>query len=113
MEWDGHFESVSETAVPPDLTLVEYDIGQTVRFTAAFDGEVQPEGDWEVSRLGVGGGWQVAGSVAMVVRSAVLFGGEFGFNIDEVAWRRADGRGPGATIYRAELDLAQLSLDIL
>jgi hypothetical protein len=113
VEWDGHFESVSEAAVPPDLTLVEYDIGQTVRFTAVFDREVQPEGDWEVSRLGVGGGWQVAGSVAMVVRSAVLFGGEFGFSIDEVAWRRADGRGPGATIYRPELDLAQLSLDIL
>ena len=52
VEWDGHFESVSEAAVPPDLTLVEYEIGQAVRFTAVFDREVQAEGDWEVSRLG-------------------------------------------------------------
>ena len=112
VEWDGHFESVSEAAVPPDLTLVEYDIGQAVRFTAVFDREVQAEGDWEVSRIGAGGAWQVTGTIPMVVRSAVLFGGEFSFSIDEVAWRRADGRGPGANIYRPELDPAQLSLDL-
>ncbi|GAA5153024.1 hypothetical protein GCM10023340_34350 [Nocardioides marinquilinus] len=103
---------MSEAAVPPDLTLVEYDIGQSVRFTAVFDREVGGEDDWEGSRLEVGGGWQVTGSIPMVVRSAVLFGGEFGLSIDEVAWRRADGRGPGREIYRPELDSAQLALDL-
>lgn len=74
VEWNGHFESVSEAAVPPDLTLVEYDIGQSVRFTAVFDREVGGEDDWEVSRLEVGGGWQVSGSIPMVVRSGLLHG---------------------------------------
>lgn len=107
--WDGAFHSVSEASGPGPLTLVEYDIGQTITFAASFDRPVEPEDDWDVQALS-GGGSRVTGTIKMIVRAAVLFGGDYGFSIEELAWARADGRGPGVGVYRPDADPAQLAL---
>ena len=41
---------------------------------------------------------------------SLSFGGEFGFSIDALSWRRVDGAGAGASVYAADRDPNQLSL---
>lgn len=46
----------------------------------------------------------------MILRVAVLWGGEFGFSIEELSWRRADGSGPGVPWSHPELSPNQPAL---
>lgn len=48
----------------------------------------------------------------MILRVAVLFGDEFGFTVDALSWRRADGSGPGMPVEMDQpvTDPDQLSL---
>lgn len=106
--WDGDLRTVSEAVGPGNLALVEYAIGQSVRFAAVFDRLIDAEPSWQVTRRS--GGCEVTGNIAMVVRAAVLFGGEFGFSVEELAWQRSDGRGPGPSCCRPDDDPDQLAL---
>lgn len=97
VEWDGLLDWVGDKHAEDGLVLVEYDIGQSVEFLASF-----AEGT-DVSALGepVAGKWVgtvgVTGTVEMVVRVGVVFDADY-WGVEELAWRRADGVGPGAAL---------------
>ena len=104
--WDGSFIP-ARTATVSDTdgaVLVEYDLGQQVEFRARFASFDAIEPQWQSVAESDLGGVVVEAEVKMIVRVAVLFGGEYGFSIEEVAWRRGDGAGPGASLYRPEDD---------
>ena len=108
-DWTGLFEVVDTRTSPDGLSLIEYDIGQTVTFHAVVDNQTNVEPAWYVSDPDILNRVQVEGEVDMVLRVAVLFGDEFGFSVDELSWRRADMSGPGPSLYWAH-NPNQLSL---
>lgn len=108
-KWTGLFQAVNTRTSPDGLTLVEYDIGQSVTFQAVVDNGTNVEPAWYVSDPDILNRVRVEGEVDMIVRVAVLFGDEFGFSVDELSWRRADHNGPGSPPYWAH-NPSQLSL---
>lgn len=108
--WDGDFVPVERSAGPDGVTLVEYDLGQIVELWAEFPDGADLDHRWRVSDPDVFQRVRVEGSVDMVLRVAVLFGGEFGFSIEALSWRRRDGVGPGASARASEIDPSQPSL---
>ncbi|ALX04290.1 MULTISPECIES: PIN domain-containing protein [Aeromicrobium] len=98
VRWDGEFMPI-EGAVTDDegLTLVEYDLGQSVAFRAEFEHGAELESGWSVREVSHPRGFAVEGSIDMRARVAVLYGGEFGFGIEQLSWRRVDGLGPGVS----------------
>lgn len=95
VEWDGYLQRVGERDADGGLVVVEYDIGQTVGFDAELAHEAAVDPVWEVEPAHLPGRVLVRGVVDMVVRTAVLYETDY-WGIEEVAWRRADGQGPGA-----------------
>lgn len=93
--WDGGFASIDSSKGPDNLTLVEYELGQTVEFQAEFPDDVDTDPGWRVSEPDALRRVRVEGSVDMLLRVAVLFGGEFGFSIDALSWRRRNDTGVG------------------
>ena len=66
------------------------------------------EEGWEVLEPDTFHRVHVRGETRFVVRLAVLFGNDFGFSVEQLSWRRRDGRGPGVSLTRP--DPNQLSL---
>lgn len=111
VQWDGRSTLIEGArASEGGLSLVEYELGQTVEFVGDFPEGIDPEDGWHVSAPSFFRQVSVEGSVEMVLRIAVLFGGDLGFSIEELSWSRADGSGPGAPIYTPELDPRQRTL---
>ncbi len=110
--WEGGIASGRTASVSDSesAVIVEYDLGQRVEFRARFSTYDSIEPQWRELAESDLGDVVVEAAVDMVVRVAVLFGGEYGFSIEEVAWRRADGTGPGAPLYRPHEDPNQPSL---
>lgn len=109
--WSGDFVPVGGSAMEDGTELVEYELGQTVEFKAEFPEGIAADSGWDISQPDFYGRVQVEGSIEMVLRVAVLFGeDEVGFSIEELSWRRADGGGLGAAVYRPDLDPNQPSL---
>ena len=98
-----------EGAVTDDhgLTLVEYELGQSVAFRADFPEGIELDPHWQVSNPGLSRLIEVEGTIEMQLRVAVLYGGDFGFSVEQLSWRRADGVGPGAAVHHPELDPGQ------
>lgn len=110
IDWDGGFQPIEGTADEAGLELIEFELGQDVTFTATFPEGIDVEPGWRVSEPNYFRRVEVEGSIAMILRVAVLFGGDERFSIEELSWRRADGTGSGASVYRPELDVNQTSL---
>lgn len=112
VRWAGDLVPVEATTIAGDeaLTLVQYDLGQLVDFLAEFPDGVELDPRWRASTADYLRRVRVEGTVDMVLRVAVMFGGEFGFSIEELSWRRADGSGPGEAPYRPESDPNQPAL---
>ncbi len=112
VEWDGSFVPLEGSSGPEGMTLVEYDLGQTVEFVGQIPGVVVPDPGWTVSGPDALHMVRVEGSVKLILRVAVLFGDEFGFTVDALSWRRADGSGPGMPVEMDQTvtDPDQLSL---
>lgn len=109
--WDGDFTPVAGGGTAEEgLTLAEYELGQTVEFRARFPEGIEPDPEWRVAGPDAFRRVEVEGAIAMSLRVAVLFGGDVGFSIEELSWRRPDGVGPGAAVYRPELDPSQPAL---
>lgn len=109
-QWGGSFTPLDSRTGPGGLALVEYDINQLVTFDAEFPEGVEPEPGWTVSEPDLLRRVQVTGEVEMIVRVAVLFGGEFGFSVDELSWRRTGRTGPGKSVLGGTNHPDQLSL---
>jgi hypothetical protein len=106
--WDGEFVPVEGGVTDDDgLTLVEYELGQSVAFRAEFPEGIEPELGWQASPPDGFRRQELEGAIEMVLRVAVLYGGDFGFSVEELSWRRADGVGPGAAVYHPQLDPQQ------
>lgn len=94
VHWDGTLERVGEREASDGLGLIEFDIGQTVEIEASFPSGTDVKGLGEV----VPGKWVgtvgVRGNVDMIVRVGVLYDNDY-WGVEELAWRRADGTGPG------------------
>jgi hypothetical protein len=95
-EWGGLFSMIETRTGPDGLALVEFDVDQTVSFEALFDRGVPADANWYVEEPDILGRVRVEGDVEMIVRIVVVFGDEFGLNIEDLIWRRADGAGRGA-----------------
>jgi hypothetical protein len=108
VEWGGMFLPLGGAKTSDGLIIAEYDIDQLVDFEADLPEVSEVEEGWEVSQPDFSGRISVRGQIRMIVRLAVLFADEFGLSVDEVAWRRADGSGPGTS--RIEEIPGQLSL---
>ena len=108
VRWDGGFDSVGSSASPDGVVLTEYDIDQVVDFRADFPEGTELEEGWEVLEPDTFHRVHVRGETRFVVRLAVLFGNDFGFSVEQLSWRRRDGRGPGVSLTRP--DPNQLSL---
>ncbi|TGB45478.1 PIN domain-containing protein [Mycolicibacterium peregrinum] len=108
-DWTGLLQAVNTRTSPDGLTLVEYDIGQSITFEAVVDNGTDVEPAWYVSDPDILNRVRVEGEVDMIVRLAVLYGDEFGFSVDELSWRRTDRSGLGAPLYWAH-NPDQLSL---
>lgn len=108
--WGGSFTAVDSRTGPDGYTLVEYDIDQVVTFQAEFPEGIEPEPGWAVSEPDLVRRVQVVGEIVMVVRIAVLFGGEFGFSVEELSWRTTGHAGRGASVLNGANDPNQLSL---
>lgn len=105
VEWDGELVPVEGAHTDDDgLTLVEYELGQSVAFTAEFPEGIESDPNWQVSAADLSRRVEVEGTVNMQLRVAVLYGGDFGFSVEQLSWRRADGVGPGAAVYHPDLD---------
>lgn len=93
-EWDGLLGRAGVRQAADGLLVVEYDIGQTVEFVATY-----PETD-DVANLGDVlpgrrfGCVDVRGEVEMIVRVGVMYDTDY-WGVEDLSWRRADGRGPG------------------
>ena len=108
VEWDGEFVPVEGAVTDDDgLTLVEYELGQSVAFRAGFPEGIELDPNWQVSTPGLSRLIEVEGTIEMQLRVAVLYGGDFGFSVEQLSWRRADGVGPGAAVYHPERDPQQ------
>lgn len=101
VEWSGEFTPIDRSAGSRDgLTLIEYELGQYVQFAAEFPGGVDIESGWRSSTPDALGMVRVDGVIEMILRVAVLFGDEeFGLIVEEMSWRRADGRGLGRPLH--------------
>lgn len=109
--WDGDFIPLDGTATDNEgLALVEYDLGQTVAFEAEFPAGIEIAPDWRSSEPDPWGRVRVEGSIEMFLRVAVLYGGEYGFSVDELSWRRRDGSGLGSAARGDEPDPNQPTL---
>ena len=86
-------QRVGERSTEDGLVVVEYDIGQTVEFDIELPAGAPVDPAWSRSRRTCRNGVLAGGSVDMIVRVAVLFDAEH-WSVEEVAWRRADGRRP-------------------
>lgn len=109
-QWDGDLRRVSTAKAPDGRYMAEYLLGYTVDVTATFNPIDVPDADWAVSQQDALGTIVLEGELSMVLHMIVTFGGEVSFSIDDLEWRRADGAGPGADLYRPEWDPSQLSL---
>lgn len=108
VEWDGEFVPIEGAVTDDDgLTLVEYELGQSVAFRADFPEGIELDPNWQVSTPGLSRLIEVEGTIEMQLRVAVLYGGDFGFSVEQLSWRRADGVGLGAAAYHPELDPQQ------
>lgn len=86
-----------------DLTLVQYDLHETVSFWGQFPEGVEIEPGWKAQLIESSRLVEVEGTIDMVLRVAVLYPGEFtSFDIEELSWRRADGSGAGAPIHQPD-----------
>ncbi|KRE63556.1 PIN domain-containing protein [Nostocoides sp. Soil756] len=96
VEWGGELASVEAAEGPDGMVLVKYDLSQDVAFEATFLEGFVPEQAWNISEVHGFRGVRVNGVIPMIARVAVLFGDpEFGFTIEDLSWRRVDGRGRG------------------
>ncbi|WP_143034814.1 hypothetical protein [Glycomyces sambucus] len=109
-EWGGLFEVIRGSDTPDETSLVEYAVDYNVEFEAEFPESFEPDPGWTIELTKISRAVRADGSIRLIIRIAVLFGGEFGFSVEQLSWRRADGDGPGFPVYRPELDLNQLSL---
>lgn len=109
-DWGGSFIAVDSRTGPDGYTLVEYDVDQVVTFEAEFPEGIEPEPGWDVSEPDLLRRVQVIGQLEMVVRIAVLFGGEFGFSVEELSWRTRGHTGRGASVIDGAYDPNQPSL---
>lgn len=96
-EWTGWASRAGTRLSPEGLLLVEYDVGEDFHFTAELPDGARVEDDWQVN-WSAGGRQQVEGDVGLVARMAVLFDADMGLSVEELAWRRADGRPPGSSM---------------
>ena len=110
VQWDGTFTRVSTSVGPDGLYVAEYDLDETVSIAATFNALDVRDAGWATSKTDSLGQVVLEGDLPMVVRMAVLFGGDVSFSIEEVGWRRSDGVGPGADVYRPEWDQMQPSI---
>lgn len=94
VEWDGGLDRAGERDAGAGVAVVEYDIGQTVEFLAEMPAGTPGEDGWDVRPSHLPGRVMMSGEVSMTVRVGVLFDTDY-WGIDELAWRRADGTGPG------------------
>lgn len=106
--WGGHLQAVDTRTGPDGLAQVEYEIDEDVFFVATFPGGIETAPSWRESEPNVFGQVDVRGDVHMLVSVVVVFGDEFGFGIEEMRWRRADGTEPGRPM--AVIDPQQLPL---
>jgi hypothetical protein len=110
VEWGGLFEVIRRSDAPDGTSLVEYAVDYNVEFEAEFPEAFEPEPGWTIELTKIHRAVRANGSIRLIIRIAVLFGGEFGFSVEQLSWRRADGDGPGFPVYRPELDPNQLSI---
>jgi hypothetical protein len=109
-EWDGSLLRARTTVGPDGLAVVEYDLNEVVEVEASFPSIYKPDVPWLAVRSDPPGYVIMQGALRMVLRVAVMFGGDVPFSIDEVGWRRADGMARGADVYRPEWNPGQLRL---
>jgi hypothetical protein len=95
VEWGLSIDRVGSAYAPGGLTIVEYDVDQNVSFEAELPEGSIIEENWTSEGPAYGGRISVSGEIALIARIAVLFGGESGFSVEGLSWRRADGVGPG------------------
>ena len=102
--WEGQFTAVDGgNAIGDGLTLVEYDIGQAVEFTAELPAGVELDPNWDVSETDALGRVLVQGVVYVNLRVAVLFGGDH-ITIEELSWHPQYDVVSRIPIHRPDLD---------
>lgn len=94
VEWDGYLRRVGERDAEDGVVVVEYDIGQAVEFDAELPAGAPVDPTWDSQPAHLPGRVLARGAVDMIVRVAVLFDADY-WGVEELAWRRADGHGPG------------------
>jgi hypothetical protein len=111
VDWDGSIENV-ESKVGPDgnAVLVAYDIGEIIKFEAELAEGTSIEDEWQVLPPTFPGRVTVHGQLHMVVRLGVLFDDAM-WSLDQLSWRRADGKGPGPSVVEVDPNQMQLFSD--
>lgn len=103
VEWSGSFERVATRRGEDGVSVAEYDVTERVRFEASLPATAIIDPDWESApdrdRQ------DVTGSVALIVRFVVLFDDEFGLQIEDLSWRRADGMRGGPGVLATDNDI--------
>ncbi len=107
VDWDGSIENVGSKIGPDGVVLVEYDVGEVIEFEAELAEGTSIEDDWRVLPPTFPGRVTVHGQLRMVVRLGVLFG-DAEWSLDQLSWRRGDGKGPGPLV--VEIDPNQMQL---
>lgn len=110
VDWLGTLARKSSVAGPDGLYVAEYELDFSVALSASFAPLDVRDDEWVTRSADELGRVVLEGELQMVLRIAVLFGGDVSFSIEEESWRRADGVGPGLDVYRPETDPLQPAL---
>lgn len=108
VQWGGTMKRVAGAMGPDGVYVATYDLDFIVEVIAKFEALDAREEHWATNNVvDTLGQVVISGELPMVQRVAVLFGGEASHDIDVLGWRRTDGIGPGAALYRPEWDPGQ------
>ena len=91
--WGGEFNLTGSRSLGDGLTLAEYEIDESVEFTAEFPLGTPIDMSWETEENL--GRLVATGMIEFVVRLAVSHDQDLGFSIESLGWRAKDGKGRG------------------
>jgi hypothetical protein len=88
VEWNGTCAPLDKSSRKSGLsTLVEYELGFAVSFSALFADNVDLQPQWRTTGGDIYGWVPVEGVVDMQMRLAVLYDDELGWGFDQLSWR--------------------------
>lgn len=110
VQWDGSFERVAGKTGPDGMFVASYELDFTAFVSASFHSLDVRDMSWASQSRRMLGHTVFEGQIPMILRMNVLFGGDFVFSIEELSWRRSDGTGRGADVFKPETNPDQLPL---